>query len=307
MFFSGAMWDFYKRNDLNLSMGMYYLKTFCPLVSTLVLEDILQKELSGKKVIKLWGDQLTLTKLEEEFLNFSLFGNEENYLIFKPESLKPDCLRFFEENSLADKMIIFVSEKEAELKKKLKKRIELLTIIEPKFWEGRETLEGICRLLQVKLNADVFDYVFKNVETDFSSLYQVVNSLRGINEKITITVVKEFINNERVDNFELASLLSRKDYYRFFDYLLAKNFSFEQLVQLFRFLQSHFLKMSNPDYSSQKARLSKYDKDLIQAATKWKPRELDQVLKRLDDWEVRSKSKDQSLKEDFMLNLLRLS
>ena len=100
------------------------------------------------------------------------------------------------------------------------------------------------------------------------------------------------ISVEKLDQFQLASLFSRKKFSDFFDRLLKVDEDFDRLRSLSLFMQSHLIKMLDTGYLEKKTRLTSYDKEISSASRLWKDHELLREIERFNRWEILSKKKD---------------
>ena len=90
----------------------------------------------------------------------------------------------------------------------------------------------------------------------------------------------------------------------FFSELLRLELADKELIEFFRFMQGHLLKMLDTSYADKKNRLSKYDKALMAHSRLWKDSQLKRAIHHFSELELMAKRKDKTLQEKMRQNYL---
>ena len=138
------------------------------------------------------------------------------------------------------------------------------------------------------------------------SFYQICNLLKlnHGNSKVVVADLKNLVVADKFDQFILASLLSKKKYYDFYTRLIELNHDFEKLKDLFRFLQSHFIKLADISFLDEKNRLTQYDKEIQKCSSLWTKNEIFEIISLLNHFEILCKKKEEDIFRIFKANQL---
>jgi hypothetical protein len=190
----------------------------------------------------------------------------------------------------------------------MKTQVSSVVLEAPRFWEMDKLVDFLSRFFRLPLDLESKRLIMQAVDHELSSLYDVFRLIKlNYPEKTSITVkdVEGLIDQERLDQFALATDLAKKKYSAFFDRLLSVSFDFDRLRLIFLFLQSHFVKVADPSYLEGKARLSQYDKEILALAQGWKLEEVKELLLLLQGWEMDCKMKSAHLQTELRQAYLR--
>ncbi len=307
------IWDYFnsfKRDYLENYEGILAINTFDPVCLKIVKDHLMNG--SGTRVVHYkMGAEVTKAWIEEEFQTLSLFGESESFFIHQAHDLKVDMIEILTSLSLSNRFLILSFENEAASWKKVVKedKVDILQIEPPKFWEVNKLLDFTCAYLRLPLSFDAKTWIMESLESNLGCFYNAC-SLIKLNcpdfQEIGLNDVKELLTQEKIDQFALASLYSRKKFRDFFDKLCLIETDFEKMRFFFNFLQGHMIKMIDPSYLNGKARLSSYDKEIQSASKLWKPQELTNEVERFQRWELMCKKKDQLLWQEINLAHLRV-
>lgn len=296
------IWDFFSsfnREHLKSYEGLLAINTFDPICLKLV-KDFLTRG-SGDRIIHYkMASEVTKEWIEEEFQTLSLFGNSESFFIHQAHDLKSDMIEILSNLEVTGRFLLLSFENEQTAWKKLVKdgKIPTLTVEAPRFWELNKLLDFVCAHLRLPLSYEAKTWILDALENNLGTFYNACCLIKlnhpearevGINE------VKELLTLEKLDQFQLASLLARKKQKDFYDKLVLLEGDFEKMRGFFMFMQSHLIKMADPSYLAQKPRLTQYDKDLQSTAKLWKPQDLMSEVERFNRWELLCKKKDSHL------------
>jgi hypothetical protein len=125
-------------------------------------------------------------------------------------------------------------------------------------------------------------------------------------KEISVNEVKSLFTLDKLDQFALASLFTRKKFLDFYDRLVMLEGDFGKMRGFFNFMQGHLTKLADTSYLAQKPRLTQYDKDLQSTSKLWTREEITVEIERFNQWEIQSKSKDSFLWNDLRQIHLRV-
>ncbi|WPU66142.1 DNA polymerase III subunit delta [Peredibacter starrii] len=296
------IWDFFssfKRDYLKTFEGTLAINSFDPICLKMV-KDFLTRGADDKVIHYKMAAEVTRGWIEEEFQTLSLFGNSESFFIHQAQDLNAEMLEMISNLDVSGRFLILSFENELATWKKLVKegKIGTLVIEPPRFWEINKLLDFTCAHLRLPLSYEAKTWILDALENNLGTFYNACCLIKlnhpearevGINE------VKELLTLEKLDQFQLASLVARKKQKEFFEKLVALEGDFEKMRGFFNFMQSHLIKMADPSYLAQKARLTQYDKDLQSTSKLWKSDELMNEIQKFNRWELLCKKKDSHL------------
>lgn len=295
--------------------GVVALFTPDPYIEKLILQR--RKKRTGGGAVLLLGDEVTIEWLENNLDTLSLFGGDEHYLILDAQKMIPSVNSALLEGrfDLSDKKILLCFSSKNDFFKKISKDSQwaCYDIEAPPFWKDGELLTYICEENRVRLSVEAHQFILQAVPGtigDFSTLAGQLYLNFAEKEEIARSDVESILSAYKVDQFRLAALLSQKKRVEFLKELLSLPLGFEEMEELFRMIQFHFLKIIDPSYMRQKKKLSKYDREIEQYSRMWKPEELERVLLYFKDLELAARSRDLSIKnrlrEALLANLIRV-
>lgn len=305
------IWDFFssvKPDHLENTSGVIILNTF-DFQSLKLIKDHLLKSLSATVHHKL-ASEVTAEWIENEFLTLSLFSNVESYFIHQAQDLNSDILERLTSLELDNRFIILNFESEnASFKKLVKeKKVKILQIESPRFWETAKLLDFTARFVRLPLSYDAKTWMLNFLENTFQQFYNSCCLLK-LNypqvPEVGLKQVESLLAIERLDAFYLADIFGKKKLQEFYSHLINLEGDFEKMRGFFLFMQSHLIKVADPSYLDSKDRLSQYDKGILQVSKLWKQEEVLSWVKEFSDLEIRAKKKDSSLWNDLKLKFLR--
>lgn len=296
------IWDFFssfQRDYLKDFEGRLALSTFDPTCLKLV-KDFLTRGASSRVIHYKMASEVTKNWIEEEFQALSLFGNTDCFFIHEAQDLKADIIELLSKTEITDRFVILSFESEGTGWKKITKdgKTTSLTIEPPKFWEQGKLLEFVCQYLRLPLSFDSKNWMLDSIENTLGNFYNSACILK-LNfpdvREVQKTDVLSVLTLDRLDQFNLASLLARKKTPEFYEKLLALEQDFDRMRGFFNFLQGHLIKMADPSYLQQKPRLTQYDKDLQGTSKLWKNEDLIGEIEKFNRWEILSKKRSAQL------------
>jgi hypothetical protein len=306
------IWDFfssYNKDALKFHDGLLALNTFDPICLKLV-KDYLVRGLSDQVIHYKMASEVTKNWIEEEFQTLSLFGNSESFFIHQAHDLSAEMIELLTKSEITGRFVLLSFENEQASWKKLVKegQISTLTVEAPRFWELNKLLDFVCNYLRLPLSYEAKTWILEALENNLTTFYNsccLIKLNHPEAKEINLTEVKELLTLEKLDQFQLASLLARKKTNQFFDKLVLLEGDFDKMRDFFRFMQSHFVKMADTSYLGQKPRLTQYDKDLQGTAKLWKELDLMDEIQRFNRWEIMCKRKDPQFWHELKLAQLR--
>jgi hypothetical protein len=296
------IWDFFSsfnQSTLSSFEGVLALNTFDPTCLKLVKDHLMRG--AGERVVHYkTASEVTKDWIEEEFQTLSLFGNTESFFIHQAQDLSSELLERISQLEVSGRFLLLSFENEQALWKKLMKegKIGTLVIESPRFWEHNKLLDFVTNYLRLPLSFEAKTWVLDALENNLGSFYNACSLLKlnyPDEKEISITQVTDVLTLERLDQFQMASLVARKKFKDFFERLVVLEEDFEKMRGLFNFMQSHLIKMADPSYLPQKPRLTQYDKDIQGSSKLWKTPDLMRLIERFSHWEILSKRKDSHL------------
>lgn len=301
------IWDFFssfKRDYLADFNGVLAINAFDPLCLKM-MKDYLHKGTEGRVVHHKLASEVNKNWIEEEFQTLSLFGGADCFFIHQAQDLKADMLELLGKLELSDRFLILSYENELTGWKKLIKDnlIPTLVVEAPRFWELNKLLDFTANYLRLPLSYEAKAWILDALENNLSVFYNTCTVLKlnfPDSREVTVNDVKSLFTLDKLDQFAMASLFTRKKFTDFYDRLVILEGDFDKMRGFFNFMQSHLIKLADTSYLANKPRLTQYDKDLQSTAKLWKSDELTKEIERFNQWEVQSKKKD-----NFLWNELR--
>lgn len=306
------IWDFfssYNRETLNSYEGILALNTFDPICLKMV-KDYLTRGMDDKVLHYKMASEVTKPWIEEEFQALSLFGNTENFFIHQAHDLNADMIDTLVKSDITGRFVLLSFENELTAWKKLVKdgKIATLVIEPPRFWELNKLLDFVCNYLRLPLSYEAKTWMLDALENNLGTFYNACCLIRlnhPDSKEVSVNDVKELLTLEKLDQFQMASLVARKKHKEFFEKLVALEGDFEKMRTFFNFMQSHLIKMADTSYLAQKPRLTQYDKDLQSSSKLWKGPELMEQVEKFNRWELLCKKKDSHLWHEIKESHLR--
>src|SRR5690606_34831800 len=178
-------------------------------------------------------------------------------------------------SDITGRFVLLSFESEQTTWKKMVKegKIPTLVIEPPRFWELNKLLDFICQYLRLPLSYQAKNWILESQENNlgtFSNSCCLVKLNYPDSKEVSQEEVKSLLTLERLDQFQMASMLARKKFKEFYSKLVEIEGDFDKMRDFFRFMQSHFVKLMDTSYLADKPRLTQYDKDLQGTSKFWK-------------------------------------
>ena len=265
------IWDFLKNFPEGFDTtksGIFGFNTFDPLIASLLKSRFPKSKFYEEKLPSLNAKEVTVGWFEDNFQTLGLFGNQESYIINQAQHLSSEVKELISsENLILDNRFLFLFfDKSDEFYKSLtkKEQINTIDIQAPAFWENDKLLDFLADYLNVRLSFEAKTTILSSIENTPLDLYNFLTRL-AVNFKdqtVSLAMLEEVIERNRLDNFKLAKLFGFKKMKEFYQILLDVEPDFDALRSLFYFLQTHMLKIADPSYINEKNRPTKYDNQI---------------------------------------------
>jgi hypothetical protein len=307
------IWDFFssfQKDYLSTYQGVLAINCFDP-ICLKMLKDFLIKGAQGRVLHHKIAAEVNRQWIEEEFQTLSLFGGAESFFIHQAQDIKAENLDLLGSLNLSDRFVLLCYETEGANWKKLVKdgKIATLVIEPPRFWELSKLLDFTANYLRLPLSYDAKTWILDSLDNNLSVFYNVCTVLKlnfPETKEVSIADVKSLFTLDRLDQFAMASLFTRKKMIDFYDRLVLLEGDFDKMRGFFNFMQSHLIKLSDTSYLTQKPRLTQYDKDLLGTSKLWNTSDITKSIETFNQWEILSKKKDSSLWSEIRSTHLRV-
>jgi hypothetical protein len=307
------IWDFFssfQRNYLSSLNGILAINSFDPLCLKM-MKDFLVRGSEGRVIHHKLASELSRDWIDEEFQTLSLFGGADCFFIHQAQDIKADILDQLAKLELSDRFVILCYEADGVSWKKLIKDavVGTLVIEPPRFWEISKLLDFVANYLRLPLSYEAKAWILDALENNLSVFYNTATVLKlnfPDSKEISVNEVKSLFTLDKLDQFALASLFTRKKFLDFYDRLVMLEGDFGKMRGFFNFMQGHLTKLADTSYLAQKPRLTQYDKDLQSTSKLWTREEITVEIERFNQWEIQSKSKDSFLWNDLRQIHLRV-
>jgi len=296
------LWDALRNiesNYLSAFNGVLILLTPDP-ISLKIVKDHLFKTKKNRQILHKSASEIDKNWLVDEFEALSFFQNNDCFFIHQAHELNFDILDKISGLQLTDRFLILSFESQGPLWKKISviKSFSILEIDPPKFWESQKLLDFCLNYFKIALTYQAKIWMLDSLENNLLSFFQACSTLR-INyldeQQLDLEMVKKHLVVDKVDLFHLASLISKRKNRDFFMAISQSEQDFDKMRDIFRFLQSHFIKLADLSFLKNKPRLTSYDKELQAASSLWTEKEIFERIKLLNDLEILAKKKSSEL------------
>lgn len=282
------------------------------------LETFLKNRLKEKlKFDLITGSELTRNFLEERYANLSLFTEASNVLVLNGESIAEKTFQNWLESELLieDQLLIILASKDHKQFAKLEaKKLISHTIVEaPKFWEGAKVLDLVLSELHYEIAPAYKELILEKVENTFEAFHQLIVKFKLIKptgmkfDRETHLENQQFlvdnIEENKVDFFKLIDVLNQSP--RKFFYTIQKTErDFEYYLSLALFMQGHVQKSKFPSLIKEKAKLTQYDRQILQTTDAFNESERTHLENIFSEMEIMAKMKSSQLKQFIRLQCM---
>ena len=301
MHLNGLLGDFYNaQSSFKELKGLVVLKTPDPMSLFVVKNILLQISNTPTKIV--FGGEIQSDWITSEFIELSLFSEQNHYFVHSAEDLKSPILGEILDLDLIDRLLILsFGGDHTHLKKILKsskEHIQSITIDEPSFWQFERVVDFLCDYFHVQLSSEAREWMLQMLENNLPHFYHAFEVLLINYPELSVfqkSHLEELLSPDRIDHFMMADLYLNKKFKEFFQKILFFEGDFDRARGLFSFMQSHLIKVLDPNYSQKKKKLSRYDQTIQKFSRLWKEENLLYSLDKFNLWEMMAKRKEDSL------------
>jgi DNA polymerase III delta subunit len=286
------IWDFfssYPKGSWRQLKNPISLVSFDALSLRWMKEHLLSGLSTEEKPKLLLGGEIKLDWLKEQWESLSFFWNSESYIILMAEELSSDVKNYLLEKNFdgseCQMALTFQIENAFSKKWMAKKNASIVQIIAPRFWEHQKLIDFLSSYFKLPLNLEAKNYLLQAIEPDMTHLAQVLRQIKLVYPQSSLVQLEDIfplIEQTRIDQFQLATFLNKKQFNEFFEKLNQLTFDYSKWRLLFWFLTTHFIKVFDPSYLEKKNRLNNYEKEILLTKKIWKENELECLIKFLE-------------------------
>ena len=299
MHFKGLPWDFvHKHFNLMKGLGGGLWGFYC---GDFYLQKILLNRMGVENFSVRWGENLTLEHFRDNIVNGGLFTTNKDHLIYNSERLCREVKEAVLQHSpQEDSRILLCFSKKEKFFDKMSQvsGARLLQIESPRFWEGEKTINFLSEQMKLRLSGGAKSYLLDALPNKVSDFVQVLKFLSlNVSSETVLSQgqVEDLVKTRELNPFHLADMLSLKKFKEFYETLVEKRFDFDTYRSIFSFMQTHLLKLGEPEYAKKKSRLSQYDRNILLHSKNWSEDEVDTQLKHMGEWEILAKKRSSFL------------
>ncbi len=259
------------------------------------------------------GKDIDQTWLENNFQTLSLFGGKDSYLVIEAQDLSKSAKEFLlDENFVVENQSLILSfKKDSKFFNKLAKKSQglFLNILEPKFWEVDKQLGFLADEMKLRLSYGAKNYLKESLEPtslEFHNALSLIQLHYPDVKEVQEDQVRKLVRGRKLDHFELASVYGQKKFTPFYKKILSVELDFDALRSFFSFMQGHLFRLLDPSYVEGKARMSRYDKEVLAHSKLWEKSELLSAMHKFGELEISAKSKSIHLKNEIRLERLKI-
>lgn len=249
---------------------------------------------------------VTIKWLEDHMAALTLFADETPIVILEAEKLKKNIFqRLCEAIPDSSKKVFLFSSGKIDLPRSKTFaslfEVEFLKLKMPAFWDYDKLVQYIFEAEGFKLDGKSAHYLCMRLGQNFYEFQNAAKVCRlnyPDEKKIKLDDLKElFKSNKHIDRFRLAELFNKKQLSNFFSELMNSDVDQDEMKSFFSFMIGHCVKMVDTGYSNEKSKVSKYDREIQQAAKVWNSKQLDYMLERFSELVIMCKQKKEISKE----------
>ena len=311
MRFKQKIWSFFSDAKLTgqlLAPGVKLVHLEDSYAEQIFLGFIKQQDLT---FTKLFGLDLDKETLVEKFGTMDFFATEKRFIIFDVDKLSSQCQNVFLELEDLDPSlyVLLLSKKSSTFVTKLGKKdfVDSFRLEPAAFWETERLLDFLAKRKNFAFDRKTTNFLVNSLEFSLRSYTEFLNTLRTWIPEGTPSFEQscELLHDKKFDQFHFAKMLSTKKEKSFFKEFKKAGLEVDELRMTLPFMSSHLRKLFSPAYADKKAKLSGYDKEILQGAKKWQSGELIDFMHEISKLDALSKANPESVKhflDDHIIN-----
>lgn len=273
---------------------------------------VLQKIKKEQRSMVLFAQELTPGRLEDEFFNLCLFDSQEPIIVLNAQDLPRNSIELLKERKedihTQQKKTLFIATKHNPSLVRIFSHSQSFEL--PRFWEFNQLLNLFSSHFNLAMDESAQNFFIDCVTQATGHYFEACGKLSSAYPS-TPTLgqehLKKVLTRQKRDNFALSRNLGEQRWRDFYQDLLQGEFNYDELREVFAFLQLHMVKLVDPSYAQSKKKISQYDRQVQAQSQKWNQSELLQCLKVLAGFELHCKTKDFHLKNNLRINLIKNS
>ena len=236
---------------------------------------------------KYFSSHISKDWIEDKFTNLDLFGSNGPIIIFDCELISKSELTYLKEIAEGgDRQVVLLFNKD--LAKKWNGNA--LKIKKAAFWEGEQIFNLLSQYYEVTLSDDALSLVRNHLDSNAQRAFSLISMLKSFGGKqVNFEEIKSLIPPSNIDQFKLVENLNNKNLKAFYRDLSGVT-SFEEATSLINFSISHLVKFIGPHGEDMKK--NKYNRNIVQASSRWNEQELSLMIGSLKDLLVYSRLKN---------------
>ncbi|MBT3235336.1 MAG: hypothetical protein HN353_05245 [Bdellovibrionales bacterium] len=314
------LWQLAQERELIPPNGGLILASFSDPYSEKIFLDLFKRQwrsgvINDERQLRvILGSELSRDAVESNLCSLSLFGSQDSFVVMESDGTSSSVVEFLEGATLelAERYLLLTSCKQCSWFEKLFKQHggKFYNVKTPPPWEMGKLLNFLGTYLEINLSSSVRDYIIHSVPNQCSDF---LNLLRGIDlhypdhstvGEAEVDHVRKLVSSSRLDIFSYASQYGQKRRSSFFSQLDQGEYGYDDLRQLFSFMQGHLVKLGDLSYLQDKKRHSKYDREITELAKSWSTEEIVKELALFGRLEIMAKGKQEKLYQQIRLEIV---
>ncbi len=282
--------------------GFYAVSCYDPFVEKIFLDRIPRRRgewvtVSGRGMAADWA--------EVHLRELDLFSGARSFVILEADGMIQTAWEALVEEVGAglesNFVVAFFSANSKRFSALAKKEANTALKIEaPRFWEGPQLLQFLCRTQGLALAPQAEQQLLDRLPHQAGELKCALNLLAlhfPGGEPLSAQQVASVIGPRHLDHFKVADLLGERQWRAFFEALLTTECDLEALRSFFAFMQTHLGKLLDPSYLQNKPRPNQYDKKILAQSRRFKREELLRSLRFFGRMEILAKQKSARVRD----------
>lgn len=289
------------KKDFISTPGAYGFSCHDPYVSKIISQYLTAEANFQVKT----ADEITQEWFEDTIGGYDLFASEQAFKIMNGDDLKN--ISFFTEDhrDWGDNKILFLFKNDKKNFKALAgiNPSNFFKVITPKPWQANRLIEFYLKSMNLSLDKTIVEYLSEALPNE-SALY--MNAIKTIflqakpGVRIDLNLVKNLISSQKLDYFQLADTWMSGNKKQFFQNLIPLH-SFDEMMKLSMFMQSHLIKLIDPSYLDEKTNPNQYDRKILKNSQETPRVEWEKDLRLFAEIEILAKQKSPRV-ESFIKN-----
>ena len=279
--------------------GLYGFSCSDPYVSKIISQYLT----SGSSFQVKSADEITREWFEDTIGGYDLFASEQSFKIMNGDDLKNISFFTEEHREWGDNKILVLFKND---KKNFKSLAgvwpeNFFKVTTPKPWQANRLIDFYLKSMNLTLDRTIIEFLSEALPYE-SALY--MNAIKTIflharpGMKLDLNFVKNLISSQKLDYFQLADTWMSGNKKLFFKNLIPLH-SFDEMMKLSMFMQSHLIKLIDPSYLDEKSNPNQYDRKILKNSKETARAEWEKDLRLFAEIEILAKQKSPQI-ESFI-------